>query len=318
MIVAAVDVATVVHRTSVRRRGLRHACRMRWEDVARAQGGVVDLSQLRSHGLSEAEIDGLISRRDLVEVHPSVYRQRGTPDTELGAAFAAALWCGGYVGYRTAASIWLIPVAAGPNVDVLVPDLRFRGRATGVRVHRVQLPRHDVIVHDGLPITTRVRTITDLLGVLGLPEGRDLAGRSMRSGWLALSDLDRRLVEGRGRAGNVRIRKLRAEADPNSQAEFERQFVTLLRSAAVTGWEQQHPVRLPSGQVIRADIAFPERRLIIELDGWAWHNTGARFRQDRKRWRGAVAVGWRVVQFTWDDLDRPAALLREILQLLAA
>ena len=51
--------------------------------------------------------------------------------------------------------------------------------------------------------------------------------------------LDRRLVDGRGRSGNVRIRKLRAEADPDWKSEFERRFMALLRRAGITGWEPQ-------------------------------------------------------------------------------
>ena len=290
---------------------------MRWEETARAQGGVIDLDQLRAHGLSESRIDGLLARRDLVVVHPSVYRQAGAPDTELGALFAATSWCGGFAAYRSAARVWEVPVPRGPRVEVVVPDLRFRGRAEGVKVYRVQLPAHDVTVHDGLPITTRVRTIVDLLGVLDLPAGRDLAGLAIRRGWMTLGDLDRRLVEGRGRAGNARIRQIRAEADPDSHSEFERRVVALLRAAGITGWVQQYPVTMPSGRVVHADLAFPEHRLIVELDGWATHNTGERFRKDRKRWRGAAVGDWRVVQFTWDDLDRPAGLIREILQLLS-
>lgn len=290
---------------------------MRWEALARAQGGVIGLRQLRGCGLTESVIDGLIRRRDLVEVHPGVYRQHGTPDTDLGRCFAATLWCGGFLSYASAAPAWKLPVVAGSRVQVTVPDLRFRGRARGVRVYRVQLPDRDVTVRNGLPITTRTRTIVDLLGVLDLPPGRDLAGHCLRKGWLAVGDLDRRLVEGRGRTGNVRIRRLREEADPRAHAEFERRVHVLLRERGIAGWEPQYPVSMPSGQIIEADIVFPERKLVIELDGWAWHDRD-RFRKDRRRWRGAVAMGWRVVQFTWDDLDHPDRMVAEILQLLAA
>lgn len=291
---------------------------MRWEDLARSQGGVIDLAQLRHHGLTDDQIDGLVGRRDLVVVHPGVLRPAGAADTTWGRLNAAALWCGGVVTHRSAASVWDVPVpASAHDVEVAVPDLRFRGRRPGVRIYRVQLPERDVTVVRGLRITTRVRTIVDLLGALPLPAGRELAGRALRKNWIALSDLDRRLVDGRGRTGNVRIRTLRREADPQAHAEFERRVHALLRAHDIGGWQPQYPVRMPSGQVIHADLAFPERRLIVELDGWAWHDD-VRFRRDRKRWRGAVAAGWRVVQFTWDDLDHPERFIAEIVQLLAS
>lgn len=292
---------------------------MQWGGAAASQGGVVDRAQLRELGLSERRIDGMVARGELVAVLPGVYRSAATPLTPDAKRWAGVLWSGGVLSHQSAAAVWALPVDEGARVHVSVPDRSFRRRPVPwVCVHRVKLGLIECCRVGDLPITNRVRTTVDLLGVLPLREGRELLGWAMRRRHVRLSDLDRRLVDGRGRTGNVRIRQLREEADPLSHAEFERRVKALLRSAGITGWVAQHPVVLPSGQVIHADLAFPEHRLVVELDGWAHHNTGERFRRDRKRWRGAVAVGWRVVQFTWDDLDHPGRFLREIAQLLAA
>ena len=288
---------------------------MRWEDLARRQGGVIAREQLVPI-LGENAVDGLVRRQDLVTVQPDVYRDRATPAVRLGDYWAAVLWSGGWLSLGSAGQPWKLPVRDPTDVQVTVPDLTDRkpgGR--GIKVHRVQCPSYDVTTLDGLPITTRDRTVIDMLGRVELSRGRELLGEALREGWVELWQLDRRLVDGRGRSGNVKIRKLRAEADPNSHSEFERKFVALLRSAGITGWEVQYAIAMKSGAVIHVDIAFPGRRLIVELDGWAWHGH-ERFGKDRRRWRGAL--GWTVVHFTWDDLDHPAALLREVADILAA
>lgn len=290
---------------------------MRWEDVARRQGGVIARQQLVPI-MGEDAIDGLIRRRDLTIVQPDVYRDRATPSMRLGDYWAAVLWSGGWLSHGSAGQVWRVPLLDPTQVQVTVRDLADRkpgGR--GIKVHRVQCPEYDVTTHDGLPITTRDRTVIDMLGRMESSKGRVLLGEALEKEWVELWQLDRRLVDGRGRAGNVRIRTLRAEADPNWKSEFERRFIALLRQGGFTGWEPQFAITLRSGAVVHVDIAFPEQKLIVELDGWAWHGR-ERFGKDRKRWRGGVAVGWRVVQFTWDDLDHPARTLAELADLLAA
>jgi very-short-patch-repair endonuclease len=55
---------------------------------------------------------------------------------------------------------------------------------------------------------------------------------------------------------------------------------------------------LGRGELIQADCAWPEQRLIVELDGQAWHGTRAAFDRDRRRDRRCLAAGWRVMRVT--------------------
>ncbi len=67
------------------------------------------------------------------------------------------------------------------------------------------------------------------------------------------------------------------------------------------------------------DVAFPARRLAVEVDGWAWHSGVDRFRWDRQRQNALVNAGWRVLRFTWHDFTaRPEAVIAEIRAALAA
>ena len=54
----------------------------------------------------------------------------------------------------------------------------------------------------------------------------------------------------------------------------------------------------------RIDLAFPEQKAAVEVDGWAWHVDADRFRADRRKQNALVRAGWDPLRFTWHDLDR--------------
>ncbi|MEX1281358.1 MAG: DUF559 domain-containing protein, partial [Acidimicrobiia bacterium] len=67
------------------------------------------------------------------------------------------------------------------------------------------------------------------------------------------------------------------------------------------------------------DLAYPDLRIAIELDGRHWHDRPDAFQTDRERDRMAARHGWVVVRFTWLDLQRdPAGFIRTIVDLLAS
>ena len=80
--------------------------------------------------------------------------------------------------------------------------------------------------------------------------------------------------------------------------------------AAFEAWHCPPPQRqfeLPgravpgSGAKGRVDFAWPDRRVVIELDGRRWHAGEAAFENDRLRDRAVAAAGWRSARFTWSD-----------------
>jgi very-short-patch-repair endonuclease len=60
--------------------------------------------------------------------------------------------------------------------------------------------------------------------------------------------------------------------------------------------------------VARVDLAYPERRVVIELDGFGPHSGRESFCRDRTRQNQLVLLGWTVLRFTWSDvIERPEA-----------
>lgn len=66
------------------------------------------------------------------------------------------------------------------------------------------------------------------------------------------------------------------------------------------------------------DILFAEQRLVIEMDGYAFHRTRVAFERDRRRDADLAAAGYRVVRITWRALStEPEAVVARLAAALA-
>ena len=89
-------------------------------------------------------------------------------------------------------------------------------------------------------------------------------------------------------------------------AESERMLHRPLRQAGLRDWKPNFPVWTGGELVGVVDVAFPAKKIAIEVDGWAYHSDVDRFRRDRARQNDLIMLGWTVLRFTWADLvERP-------------
>ena len=120
------------------------------------------------------------------------------------------------------------------------------------------------------------------------------------------------------RHGVVLARRLVALADGGARSEAERTLSGAAR-ARITGCTANLPVDLPGFGRVVLDIAFPEHRVAVEIDGWAYHRDVDRFRRDGLRQNEVVIGGWRVIRVTWFDLqETPDYLVDVVLRALDA
>ena len=171
---------------------------------------------------------------------------------------------------------------------------------TGLIAIRDAISDHDCALIDGLVVTTRPRTVVDCLLLLPEMDGRTLLDRALQQRWLTLDELVLRTQLHASRHGAPKLRKHVTVASYGVRSEAERLLRRLLLSAGITGWRADYPL----AGVGVLDFAFPDVRLAIEVDGRAWHSAGDRFQRDRTRQNLAVAAGWTVLRFTWEDLTR--------------
>jgi very-short-patch-repair endonuclease len=153
----------------------------------------------------------------------------------------------------------------------------------------------------------------DLLRFLPEPDARNLAYRASGSdAWTGfMRGLGRTAEQHRHEPGVTQLRMLARLVGTGAQSEAERLALRLLRDAGLSGWEANHSVRI-KGRRVFIDIAFPEAKVAIEIDGRAYHGD-ARFQRDRTRQNLLAGAGWLTLRYTWEDLtQRPERVVSEI------
>ena len=214
---------------------------------------------------------------------------------------------------------------AGPAAlrtwKIIVPDERphlYVGRHGGSRIPGVRLlyetpDPHDVFLYQGLPATKLAASVVDCLRLLPESAAMSLVDRALQRGWLSLDELILRAGARVGRPGAPRLVRLVRLTNCGARAESERVLLSLLRRGGVTGGQANIEIRYSRGVIGVADVAFKAARLVVELDGWAFHTTPERFQRDRERQNRLVAAGWTVLRFTWRDLiERPDYVMASV------
>jgi very-short-patch-repair endonuclease len=99
-----------------------------------------------------------------------------------------------------------------------------------------------------------------------------------------------------------------------TRSEAERRLLELIRDARLP--EPDANARVVAYEV---DFLWREPKLIVEVDGYAFHSTRAAFERDRRRDGELQAAGYRVLRVTWRQLeDEPEALIAALARTLAA
>jgi len=285
--------------------------------VAAAQRGLVHRSQLVALGIGRGSIAHRVGVGSLHPVLPSVFAV-GHPALEPLAAEVAALL---YVredcvlSHRTAAAMWgFAQPSAGP-VEITLAGRNVRQRP-GLTVHRVQdLDARDVRLREGIPVTAPARTLIDLAAV---GSDHDVVQAIAQARVLRLCsdpDLDAAMAECPGRTGTSRLRRiLRSDAGPAlTRSEGERRMLRLADQAQLP--RPQVNTRLLNYEI---DFLWQESKLVLEVDGHAFHAHRSAFESDRRRDQVLVAAGYRVVRVTWRQLVwEPIAVISRVAQALA-
>lgn len=255
--------------------------------------------QVLAAGMTDAMIEYRVRVGRWVRVCDGLYRMAGVPVTWRQRALGACLVSGpgAVVSHRSAAVLWAVSGFRPGRVEITVPEGR-SVRNPLARVHRsveVKGTRRD-----GIPVTRPGRMVMDLAGVVGsdmLEEAVDdvLCRRLCRL--VELSAL-------RGRRGSAALRAVldawNGDALPDGVAEMR--VVRRLLEVGLPQPARQHEIHHRGQFVARVDLAYPDDRLAIELDGFRWHAGRGPFRSDRLRRNRIEAAGWRLLETAPDDI----------------
>ncbi|MEI6621743.1 MAG: type IV toxin-antitoxin system AbiEi family antitoxin domain-containing protein [Actinomycetes bacterium] len=208
----------------------------------------------------------------------------------------------------------------------------------GVLVSGSALPAKDLVVVDGLAVTSLARTAVDLARKHHMPDGLIVADSALRRmvadslpiGWgssdlrTAVHEPDhvlpataelRRVVAGmRGWKGVEYAREAISLADPAAESALEsvsRYFAYLAGiPAALIGW----PVLGESGRRYWADFLWRDQKVIGEADGKSKYGSdpGVLF-AEKEREDDLRRAGYTVVRWTWNDaVSHPSQMVRRL------
>jgi very-short-patch-repair endonuclease len=212
----------------------------------------------------------------------------GALETPLTRPAAALLATGpnAALSHRTAAVLWdLLPPRPAEPIHITLLNANRRSRH-GVRIHQAR--RLETRRRHGLRVTTPAQTLRDI-------ERTDEYERAYNEAQIL------RLVP-------------RDPHDGMTRSEAERRLLALIRRAGLP--LPQTNVKVRGHEV---DLYWPERRLVVEFDGWAYHSTRAAFERDRLKDAELQLAGERVIRVTNRQLTRrPEALVARFATGLAA
>lgn len=260
-------------------------------DEVRRHGGVMRRSRLPRYRLEQAVREGrlVVPRRGLVAVH------------DLPEPVLAAVSLNGVLSCASAADAHGLELLHPPGaIHVTVPRGTRWIHRPGVVVHQ-----RAVTIDEG--VTTVPRTAADCARCLPTMDALVVIDSALRSG--ASMDTIDACLWGRG-SGPARA--LLRRADRRSESSGETVGRVVLQDA---GLDVEPQVFIQ--EVGRVDLLV-EGRVVVEIDGFAYHCGLEEFTRDRRRDATLQSLGFRVLRFTWADVvRRPDYVVATVRRVLA-
>lgn len=287
--------------------------------VAAAQHGALTRAQLRACGVSDQELRTLGAKGVLIRAQPRVYLVASHPRTWEQRLMIATLVAGSLAvaSHRSAAGLWRLDRFRRQHLEVTAPAPAPR-RPPAIRLHESTEPTsRDRTVCEGIPVTTPSRTIIDLGRYLGATRLTALLDDAVRRDLTSYEAVHHRFAElaGRGRRGSVVVREVLSARQLGSIAPdspLEDRVRRLLVGAGIPEPVLHHRVGCEELTYV-LDLAWPERLVALECDGFRFHRTPEQLAWDDERRNRLGLRGWLVLHTTSGRLtSAPSQLVADV------
>lgn len=294
----------------------KDALQRRAHALALAQGGVVRREQLHELGLQPRALRRWIGAGGWQVHGRKVLVMPAVRDGLLLRSLIVAQQVGPGCCLTGPSALAVRGMLESPPWDALRPTMRPwvinpKRVDTQARVIRRACPSGSSVL--GVNVASDQIVLLDLLRFLPNAEAVDLAYRaSGQARWApVMRNLGVIAEEFEDCSGVVQLRRLTELLGTGARSLAERRVHTILRQAGIEGWIANLSVTI-RGRRIVIDVAFPECKLAIEVDGRAYHGD-SRFEADRWRHNLLESDGWRVLHITWRQItESPEAVLNVI------
>jgi hypothetical protein len=287
--------------------------------LAQQQHGVFAAVQVCRAGGDRQVISRRVRSGRWERLSSRVFGYPGTPNTLERRLQAAVLHDpGAVVSHTASARLQRFMFLQSVRAEVTT-TYQASNRNPFAAVHKsVDLTEPDIIICGGIRTTSPARTVADLLSGLGRVRTERIIDDLLSSRRMTMDDLiavHDRYARG-GRPTTVAMREIIAARSAGGTAPasvLESMALEVFVRAGLPEPVLQFPLPGWGEGPARTDMAWPEQRVLVELDGRRWHDRDASFETDRERDNAAVLAGWTPFRFTHRHLtERPGYVIRTV------
>jgi hypothetical protein len=264
---------------------------------------------------SEAIAGGLLTRSQLAtrytRLFRDVYVNPHTPVTAALRAKAGWLWAkrqGVVAGFSAAAlhgSKW---VDGTTTVELIHEN---RHRLPGLRTRGDRIAEDEIVIVDGIPITSPTRTALDLGCWYPTTSGVAAIDSLARATDIKAADVELLAQRYPGRRGIARGRLAISLFDPGAQSPKETWLRLVLVQAGLPRPQTQIPVLNEFGRAIAyLDMGWEDVKVAVEYDGDQHRSDRSQYNWDIRRLERLQHKGWVVIRVVAGD--RPADIVRRV------
>lgn len=227
--------------------------------------------------------------------------------------------------HHSGARIWSLSLPGWMQEDWRIHVARERGaskpRRRNVIGHRLTFKPGEVVIRDGVRVTSPARTWLDLACLLNVDE-LIAAGDSAvvahgpefpvpKAPLATIADLRRMVASHPGMRGMKTARLALPEIRVGADSPQETRMRLILARTKLGEPVLNHVIRNGWGQpAVWPDAAYPEYRLALQYDG-GHHSDPVQATRDRKRKEATERLGWTELRIFKDDLDGDKPLVLE-------
>jgi hypothetical protein len=266
--------------------------------ILQKAGGFATTAQLLTV-MTRQQLDVQVRNGGLVRVWYGVYAAQ-EPNL-LGRLTALDLFMGrrAVACMGTAAALHGFDTENTAAIHALDPGIRMRP-TVGLMVHqRTGAPLQKV---EGRLATAPAWTAVEVARQLRRPRALATLDAALRSMRCTRNDIERAIVEQRGRRGIVAVRELLPFADPRAESAMESEARLVMIDHGLPLPELQYPICGRDGETWRVDFAWPEARLVAEYESAEWHTGREQVLRDKTRWGKIQELGWMIAPIIVDDV----------------
>ncbi len=281
--------------------------------------GKDDWPFLGRQAVRRGEISSWQLQRDYRPVYRNVYLSKQAKLTALTRARAAWLWAGGdttLTGLSAAAVLGTKWIDVDQPAELCRPN---RHAPPGIVVRSYDLDSREVLVRNGLRITTPQRTAFDIGRSLSMNRSIPILDALSHATGFKIADVVSLAVARPGSRGIQRLRSALKLVDGGAESPQESRVRLVLVAAGLPPPETQIEFSDEFGMArIRVDMGWREWRVAVEYDGVQHWSDRYQRSWDIDRIAILETMGWAVVRISAEMLSRPEVIIERVRSKLRA